>query len=50
VVWQEFEASGSWTNTEPYDTTHTFTDDGTEATSGAPFGSFRTYRVWVGLP
>jgi hypothetical protein len=50
VVWQEFEASGSWTNTEPYDTTHTFTDDGTVATSGAPFGSFRTYRVWVGLP
>lgn len=50
VVWQTFDVGGAWTNVAPYAATHTFTDDGTEATSGTPFGSFRTYRVWVGLP
>ena len=50
MVWSSFQSNGTWTNRTPYTNLHEFADDGTAGSSGAPLGTSRTYRVWVGLP
>lgn len=48
-LWTAFADAGVWTNADSA-ATHTFTDDGTSATSGHVIPGLRTYRVNVRLP
>ena len=48
AAWTNF--FGAWTNGEPYASSYSFIDDGTEGSSGSPLGTQRTYRVRVSLP